>query len=301
MEFGARVTVVDRRGIVPNRTAGATFRHADYADNDVLYQLADDGVNGFVHCAGSSLVGPSIDNPSEYYNNNVAKTIMFLDNLKTWKNVPFVVFSSSAAVYGAPEYATLDEGVPSDPINPYGNTKMMIERILHDYDVAHDIRSFCFRYFNAAGANKNTGPEINDTHLIPRIFEALYRNESFKLFGTDYNTPDGTCVRDYIHIDDLAEAHCIGVRELADGSASKVYNLGTNEGYSNKEILDIFLDVVGPLQIENYPRRIGDPDSLVANTSAIAEDLGWFAQKGLVEIIQDMHEFYMTVKDVRYS
>jgi len=267
---GANVISIDNRTVEQNRLRGVNYKLGDYADNDILDDLQIAGVTGIVHCAGSSLVGPSISDPSLYYNNNVVKTIKMLDHFKEWCTKPFVVFSSSAATYGDPINTPIAEDEYLLPINPYGNTKMMIELILKDYDVAYGIKSFCYRYFNAAGADvwdNELGPEPGDTHLIPRIFEAYQQGNVFRLFGTDYDTLDGTCVRDYIHVCDLALAHMTACTELCNGGDSLTYNLGTGAGYSNKQIIDRFNTLVGKVDVHEMERRIGDPDELVANPS----------------------------------
>jgi len=271
---GAEVIIVDERETQVPEEYYDLFYKADYADALILNSLRNAGVHGFVHCAGSSLVGPSVTDPSEYYNNNVVKTIQMLDSFKTWDIKPFIVFSSSAATYGNPTEVPITEDAVQDPINPYGNTKMMIERILHDYEV-YGIRSYCYRYFNAAGADvwgAELGPEAGDTHIIPRIFEAYYSDNVFKLFGTDYDTPDGTCVRDYIHVCDLALAHLLAVDNLSKRSESERYNLGTNNGYSNLQIIEAFKEHVGALEVHNMPRRPGDPDTLIADASLIEKE-----------------------------
>jgi UDP-glucose 4-epimerase len=258
--------------------------------------MKDIGIDGIVHCAGTSLVGPSIADPGEYYNNNVVKTVLMLDHLSTWDVKPFIVFSSSAAVYGNPVSTPITEDAIPNPINPYGNTKMMIERILHDYGVAHGFRSFIFRYFNAAGADvwgSELGPEPGDTHIIPRIFEAYFAKKPFRLFGTDYATSDGTCVRDYIHVCDIALAHLRACVSLSDGSESKTYNLGTNTGYSNQLIIDTFKDLVGDLEVINEDRREGDPDILVADGSKFAAEQGMTPQfSDMPTIIESFKKYY---------
>jgi len=277
---GAYVISVDNRHVEQNIVKGVEYITNDYGDPDLWDALCVDEENikkygtldGVVHCAGTSLVGPSVLDPSEYYNNNVVKTIQMLDQLRKLKHTPFVVFSSSAAVYGNADNcaAMIQETDPTVPCNPYGSTKMMIELILEDYDKAYDLRSYCFRYFNAAGADvwdNELGPEPNDTHIIPRIFEAYQNDTVFKLFGSDYDTPDGTCVRDYIHVCDLALAHLKACVDLSEGQSSAVFNLGTNDGYSNQQIIDIFEDIVGKVDVLVKSRREGDPDSLVADAS----------------------------------
>lgn len=294
---GATVISVDNRKVEQNRLEGVEYITEDYADDFTLLDFRNRRVNGFVHCAGTSLVGPSVNDPEQYYWNNVQKTMKLLGHIKRWEVKPFIVFSSSAAVYGDPVMVPIDETDLADPINPYGNTKMIIERMITDYGNAYNIKSYMFRYFNAAGADvwdSELGPEPGDTHIIPRIFEAAAgENTHFKLFGTDYDTEDGTCVRDYIHVCDLALAHLRACVELAKGSESKIYNLGTKCGFSNKEILDAFIEFVGPITVIEEERREGDPDSLIADASLIKSELGWEPQfSDIATIMKSFRDYY---------
>jgi len=295
---GAEVFIVDNRYVGQNKVPGTKlYGMGNYDDPAILDNLRDAGVDGVVHCAGTSLVGPSVTDPSEYYNNNVARTIRMLDHMKEWDTPPFVVFSSSAAVYGEPLETSIKETSALQPVNPYGNTKMMIERILQDYDTAYGIKSYCFRYFNAAGADvwdSELGPEPGDTHLIPRIFEAYYLKTAFNLYGTDYDTEDGTCIRDYIHVSDIAMAHLTAINLLAYGTGeSKVYNLGTNQGYSNGHILDAFKVIIGDVAVLENPRREGDPAVLVADPTKVILDTGWSPEfSDLETILLSYRDYY---------
>jgi len=295
-EEGAQVFVLDNRYTEAGGRHADCFCKEDYSDEDTLDFLQLRKVDGFVHCAGSSLVGPSIKDPGLYYDNNVGKTVKLLNHLSNWDNKPFIVFSSSAATYGIPQTVPVKENDPKKPISPYGKSKLMIERVLQDFDTAFNIKYFAYRYFNACGADANDhklGPEPGDTHIIPKIFEAFQNNEAFQMYGTDYNTPDGTCVRDYIHVTDLAQAHALACEQLINGSASKIYNLGTNNGYSNQQLIDAFKKHVGDIQVTHAERRIGDPDELVADASKIKTDLNWEAQYSDIDtIIKDTKLFY---------
>ena len=289
---GARVIILDRRRLPMPDTIYDQFLHDDFAEGRVLDYLQGMNIDGFVHCAGTSLVGPSIKNPSEYYNNNVLKNIQFLDHLKDWKQKPFVVFSSSAATYGNPLSVPIKETDPQIPINPYGESKLIMEHLLRDYGNAYGIRSLSLRYFNACGADvwgSELGPEDGDTHIIPRMFT----DHPFNLFGDDYSTPDGTCVRDYIHVSDLAIAHGKSCEYLGTGGKTGCYNLGTNTGYSNRELIEAYREYVGELTVLTGPRREGDPDELVADASAFMKDFHWKpAYSDLETIIKSTADWY---------
>lgn len=293
---GATVYVIDNRFIELSNKHIDKYIVDDYSSIDALDKLKNDQIDGFVHCAGTSLVGPSMQDPGLYYNNNVTKTITFLQHLSTWNTKPFVVFSSSAATYGIPTAVPITEEADLNPISPYGQTKVMIEKILADFDTAHNIRSYCYRYFNACGADtwgSELGPEEGDTHIIPKIFEAYYKGKAFQMYGTDYGTLDGTCVRDYIHVSDLALAHARACVELSNGSVSKIYNLGTNTGYSNLDLINAFKQHVGDIQVNNIERRYGDPDELVANSSKIKQELNWETKFSDIDtIMKDTKKFY---------
>ena len=275
---GATVSIVDRRYNAHIMKYCDHFTLAEYDNKEVLDHYCTMGVHGFVHCAGTSLVGPSVLDPSEYYNNNVVKTVHFLDRIRKWPNKPFVVFSSSAAVYGTPDISPIDENALLLPISPYGRTKLMIEQILSDYHTAYGLRSVALRYFNAAGADvwdASLGPEPNDTHLIPKMFEASINGNKFVVNGNTFDTPDGTCVRDYVHVSDLALAHATACDKLLTNDVCWRINLGTQNGISNKQMVDMFKDVVGNIEVDNGPAREGDPAKLVASNSLASKLLNW--------------------------
>lgn len=237
-----------------------------------------------MHFAGSSLVGESIENPAKYYHNNVSNTLNLLDAMFQ-HDVKNFIFSSTAAIFGNPEYIPIDEAHPKNPINPYGASKLMIERILEDYARAYNLNSVSLRYFNACGADPegNLG-EIHDpeTHLIPRVLQvASGRLESIKIFGNDYPTPDGTCVRDFIHILDLCQAHHRALEGLLDKSlkGAQFFNLGNGNGFSVKEVINTASTLVKndqkSIKVNKATRRKGDPAVLVADAKAATEVLGW--------------------------
>lgn len=232
-----------------------------------------------MHFAASISVGESVRNPAKYWENNVAGVLNLLRAM-TANGVGKFVFSSTAAVFGEPEYVPIDEEHPKAPVNPYGMTKLTVERMLADFDVAHGLKSVCLRYFNASGADPsgNIGEDHSpEEHLIPvAILAALGKRPSLKLFGTDYPTPDGTCVRDYIHILDLADAHVLAAKHLREGGDSRRYNLGNEQGFSVREVVDTVSKVIGrQVPFELAERRPGDPATLIASSEKIRKDWGW--------------------------
>lgn len=272
---------------------------ADFASDEALSMIVNLEPDVVVHCAGTSLVGPSMTDPAEYYTNNIVKTIALLNVIRHMPKRPVILFSSSASVYGVPDTWPTDEGSDIQPISPYGATKAMTERILDDYFNAYDIHSMCFRYFNAAGAepfNSDLGQEPGATHIVARTLEASITNRAFTINGSDYDTDDGTCVRDYVHVWDLAQAHILGVNYLLDDypqPGAYVLNLGTREGISNKQIVDYVFNKYG-LPFVNYgERRAGDPDTLVADATQAKNLLGWVPKYSNIEtIIDSAHKWY---------
>jgi len=272
---------------------------ADFASDEALSMIVNLEPDVVVHCAGTSLVGPSMADPAEYYTNNIVKTIALLNVIRHMPKRPVILFSSSASVYGVPDTWPTDEGSDIQPISPYGATKAMTERILDDYFRAYDIHSMCFRYFNAAGAepfNSDLGQEPGATHIVARALEASIAERAFTINGDDYDTDDGTCVRDYVHVWDLAQAHILGVNYLLDDypqPGAYVLNLGTREGISNKQIVDYVFNKYG-LPFVNYgERRSGDPDILVADATQAKNLLGWVPKYSNIEtIIDSAHKWY---------
>ena len=255
----------------------------DFASDASLATIYDLAPDVIVHCAGTSLVGPSMENPAEYYDNNISKTIRMLNVIKDMPTKPLILFSSSASVYGEPDCLPIKEYDDIKPISPYGATKAMSERIFADYGRAYGIDSICFRYFNAAGAMPGTadlGQEPNATHIVARVLEASIAGKAFTINGHDFDTPDGTCVRDYVHVWDIAQAHVRGVEYIDNlgherTAVGEIFNLGTNKGVSNKEIVDYVVKHYG-LSFVNYgERRWGDPAELVADASEAYKQLNW--------------------------
>ena len=235
-----------------------------------------------MHFAASALVGESIEKPELYFRNNVINTFNLLEAILT-SGMKYFIFSSSAAVYGNPHQVPISEDHPLEPVNPYGEGKAIVEKALRWYDEAHDLRYISLRYFNAAGADpEGELGEAHDpeTHLIPRVLEVAVGKRSFaEIYGTDYDTPDDTCVRDYIHVTDLAQAHILALEALLDNSPSRIYNLGNQKGFSVKEVVDVARRVTGhPIPTKESPRRLGDPPVLVAGSEKIKKELGWSPQ-----------------------
>ncbi|WP_013323974.1 UDP-glucose 4-epimerase GalE [Gloeothece verrucosa] len=235
-----------------------------------------------MHFAAYIFVGESVTNPAMYYRNNVVGTLTLLEAMVA-ANVKKIVFSSTCATYGVPQFMPLTEDHPQNPINPYGHTKLMVEKILADFDHAYGLKSVCFRYFNAAGADPSgqLGEDHQpETHLIPLILlAALGQRESISVFGTDYPTPDGTCIRDYIHVVDLADAHVLGLEYLLEGGESNAFNLGNGNGFSVKEVIETARVVTGkPIKVVECERRAGDPPVLVGSSAKAKTVLGWKPQ-----------------------
>jgi UDP-glucose 4-epimerase len=265
----------------------------DLADRALVEGLLQEhAIEAVLHFAAFTYVGESVADPSRYYSNNVAGTLALLDALVATGRArgsapPPIVFSSTAATYGIPTQDLITEDHPTQPINPYGASKLMVERMLADFGHAYGLRSVIFRYFNAAGADP-TGDlgEAHDpeTHLIPLVLDAITgRRAAIQVFGTDYPTPDGTCIRDYIHVADLADAHVLGLERLlaaaaaADAPAApSIYNLGNGTGYSVQQVIEAARAVTGrDLRVEVAPRRAGDPPVLVASSARARAELGW--------------------------
>lgn len=243
-----------------------------------------------IHFAAYAYVGESVDNPSIYYRNNVAGTLTLLETMLN-HSVDKLVFSSTCATYGIPEYLPINETHAQNPINPYGQSKLMVEKILKDFDRAYQLKSVIFRYFNAAGADPagQLGEDHQpETHLIPLVLlTALGHRQSISVYGTDYPTPDGTCIRDYIHVTDLAQAHILGLEYLLQGGQSDVFNLGNGQGFSVKEIIETAQIVTGKkIKAISCDRRAGDPPILVGSSEKAQALLGWQpAYSGLADII----------------
>lgn len=267
------------------------FELADLGDKDRLTEVFRKyHIDAVMHFAAFIEVGESVKLPSKYYHNNVAQVLNLLDALVE-SNIKYFVFSSTAATFGAPIRPLIDEKHPQLPINPYGNTKLMVEKMLADFDTAYGLKSTALRYFNASGADdsgligESHSPE---THLIPLVLQAAAgKRPCIKVFGTDYPTPDGTCVRDYIHVNDLARAHILALEKMVQTSQSQQFNLGSGTGFSVAQIINQAKQITGKdFKVETAPRRAGDPAVLVADSTKARALLGWEPQYNLTRIIQ---------------
>jgi len=256
------------------------FVHGDIADRLVLDKVfSEHNFDAVMHFASFIQVGESVQDPAKYYLNNFTNTLNLLNAMRT-HNVGRFIFSSTAAIFGEPEYSSIDEAHPKHPINPYGWSKLMVEQALADYDRAYGLKSVCLRYFNAAGAHPdNLLGERHDpeTHLIPLILQAASgHRQNITVFGRDYETPDGTCIRDFIHILDLAEAHWLALQYLQADGATTAFNLGNGNGYSVESVIQAARRVTGKdIPVQEGQRREGDPARLVANADEIKLRLGW--------------------------
>jgi len=277
---GYGVVVVDdlSRGHEHN-VADLPFHKLTLADTPALNDLlASQAFDAVVHFAGYISVGESTQKPELYFSNNVGGTLSLLTAMAQ-TNVKRLVFSSTAAVYGTPQVVPITEDLPFAPVSPYGESKVMVEKILGWLDQYRGLRSIKLRYFNACGSDAESGlGEEHDpeTHLIPLLFRAVVTGQPIKIYGDDYETHDGTCIRDYIHVTDLAEAHVLALEKLLAGGASNAFNVGTSSGHSVMEVLRAVEQVTGrTVPYEIAPRRAGDPPVLVANSDRLKRTLGW--------------------------
>ncbi|TMA17629.1 MAG: UDP-glucose 4-epimerase GalE [Deltaproteobacteria bacterium] len=271
----------------------AEFVHADLLDAKALH-AAISGADAVVHLAAHSLVGESVQEPAKYYRNNVVAGLALADAMRE-HGVRWLVFSSTAAVYGESAKQPIEETDPTAPTNPYGETKLAFENALRWYSAAYGLRSISLRYFNAAGATARCRERHEpETHLVPVVLQAAAgRIPEVTIFGADYPTPDGTCVRDYIHVSDLARAHLLALQALADGHAGGSYNLGCGgSGYSVMQVIEVARSVSGrDIRLRIGPRRPGDPAVLVASSQRIMRDLGWRPRlQDLREIVRSAWE-----------
>ncbi|MEH6953927.1 UDP-glucose 4-epimerase GalE [Neobacillus drentensis] len=276
----------------------AVFVEGDLGNEEDLQMIFKSyPIEAVMHFAAFSLVGESVVDPLKYYQNNVAATLTLLKVMMK-NNVKNFIFSSTAATYGIPDVELIDETTPTRPINPYGHSKLMIEQILSDFSKSYELNYVILRYFNAAGAHQSAViGESHDpeTHLIPIVLQQLLgQREKVSVFGSDYDTADGTCIRDYIHVTDLASAHILALEALLTGKKStEIYNLGNGLGYSVKEVIETCEKVTGvEANVEMADRRAGDPAMLVASSQKIYSELGWKAERNLEKIIADAWKWH---------
>lgn len=298
---GYQVVVVDnlltghQQAIHPQ----ATFYKGDIRDKTFLTQVFEkESIEAVIHFAASSLVGESVENPLKYFNNNVQGTQTLLEVMQE-QGVKQIVFSSTAATYGEPKETPITELTPTQPTNPYGESKLMMEKMMKWCDNAYGIRFVALRYFNVAGAKKDAsiGEDHHpETHLIPIILQvALGQRETLAIYGDDYPTPDGTCIRDYVQVEDLIKAHLLALDYLKEGHPSDIFNLGSSQGYSVKEMLEAAREVTGKeIPAKIAPRRAGDPSVLVASSAKAKKILGWEPKytdiKHIIQTAWNWHE-----------
>lgn len=293
VELGHEVVVVDdlTTGHADAVPPGCRFIHADIAD--VADPLLAEGFDGVLHFAAKSLVGESMQAPSKYWSGNVLTSLRLLDAIRE-HGTPRLVFSSTAAVYGEPAQVPIVESAPTQPTNTYGMTKLAIDHAITSFAAAHDFAAVSLRYFNVAGAHGRYGERHStETHLIPLVLRvALGQRENVEIYGADWPTEDGTCVRDYIHVTDLADAHVLAL-ETATVGGHRVYNLGNGTGFSVHQVIDACRQVTGhKIPAEVTSRRLGDPATLVASSDRAQAELGWKPERpSLHTIVSDAWEF----------
>lgn len=291
---GHQVIGIDTRPL-PAHLSGKfdNFNQCDFDSEEFDQLMFDAQPTAIVHCAGTSLVGPSVTDPQIYFNNNVVKTIKLLDKIKdkfSWK--PKVIFSSSASTYGNPVMVPCQEIDPAEPISPYGQSKLTIEWALEAYHKAYGLEYVAFRFFNACSSDPQGrhGQEPGATHIIARVLESIRDNDDFMIYGNDYNTEDGTCIRDYIHVDDLAEAHA---RAIGLAVPSGVYNLGTKTGHSNLQIVRTAEQVTAQcINLSIGQRRPGDPDILTADADKFTQVAAWAPKYNLEDMVRHAWNWY---------
>jgi UDP-glucose 4-epimerase len=293
-DAGHTVIGIDRRPLQPHQKGLLdSFVLADFDSDTAFKKLLNVRPDAIVHCAGSSLVGPSIKNPSDYYFNNVAKTLELITFITRAMPKTRIIFSSSAATYGEPVMNPICEVDPTEPVSPYGQSKLMIDMMLESYHRAYGLDYVSFRYFNACGADPKGrhGQEPGATHIVARVLESIRDNQEFTLYGDNYPTPDGTCVRDYVHVDDIARAHVLA---LDHAIPSGVYNLGSNTGTSNREIMSAAERITGKtLTVAVGSQRVGDPPMLTASADKFNAVAGTWQLHNLDDMIRHAWAWYV--------
>jgi len=292
-DAGHEVYGIDRRD-PPKHLQGVCdrFLFQDFASDVALSWIIGKQPDAIIHCAGTSLVGPSVKDPAEYYNNNVAKTLKLLDIVRRSLPRCKIIFSSSAATYGEPVMVPISEVDPTEPVSPYGQSKLMVDMMLESYHRAYGLDYVSFRYFNACGADPQGrhGQEPGATHLIAKYLEAARDDGQFRIYGNDYPTADGTCIRDYIHVEDIARAHALALHHKIPAG---VYNLGSNNGTSVKEVMDRARTIVGKMPYVGVEaQRAGDPPVLTASAAKFGLVAGAWRHHDLDAMIQHAWNWY---------
>lgn len=285
----------------------AQLIEGELSDAELLNRIFEEhSIYAVMHFAAYTYVGESVEQPAKYYTNNFAAPLILLECMLK-HNCSYFIFSSTCATYGDPEYVPMDEKHPQKPINPYGSSKYFLERVLSDYDKAYGIKSIMLRYFNAAGADEDgmIGEDHDpETHLIPLVLQAAQGlRDNITIYGTDYDTPDGTCIRDYIHVNDLADAHLLALEYLFAGNDSTAFNLGTGQGASVREVISAAETAAGlKVRVVEGERRAGDPPRLVASPSKAKEILGWQPKyTQLEDIIRSAWQFMQGPRKGKFS
>ena len=284
---GHDVTVLDslERGHRAAIPAGATFVEADLRDADAVAAKVHPGLDAVLHFAALALVGESVEHPERYHRGNFVATLNLLDAMRE-AQIKRLVFSSPCAVYGEPEIVPMPETLPTNPVNAYGASKLAVDRMISDECRAHGLGAVSLRYFNVAGASGDLGEDhYPETHIIPLVLQAAAgKRDRVSVFGTDYDTPDGTAVRDYIHIEDLGEAHILGLERATEPGQHRIYNLGNGTGFSVRQVIEAARAVTGrEIRVTEEGRRPGDPAALVASSQRIRDELGWVPRKPDIE------------------
>lgn len=304
VERGHDVTIVDKLSTGTREAVPAGTRFIEGDIKDVAHEvLAAESYDGVLHFAARSLVGESCEVPDEYWQGNVVTTLALLDAIRD-NNVPRLVFSSTAATYGEPDQVPITEDMPTHPTNPYGATKLSMDMAITSYCNAYGLTATSLRYFNVAGAYHGAGENRKiETHIVPLVLEvAMGYREKIYMFGDDWPTPDGTCIRDYIHVLDLADAHILALEKSPKGRHS-IFNLGSGEGFSVKQVIEACRKVTGhPIPAEVAERRAGDPAVLVASSEKAKQELGWNPQHtDITEIVSDAWEFTRQLGDRAFA
>lgn len=293
-DAGHRILGIDRRALPRHLEDVMHFTQADIDSDDARRCIIESRPDVIIHCAGTSLVGPSVKNPSEYYFNNVVKSLYLLEFVLQVLPKTRIIFSSSASVYGEPVLNPISEVDPKEPLSPYGHSKLMVERMMESYAAAYNLDYVAFRYFNAAGADskRRHGQEPGATHIVARVLESVRDNAEFTLNGVEFPTADGTCVRDYVHVEDIARAHILALDSTLVPTGS--YNLGSSTGVSNRQIISTATEVTGKsVKVKLGEARTGDPAVLTASSEKFDSICPGWRKNNLKNIVQHAWNWYV--------